>query len=358
MNASQSPPYLALSGGVGGARLVLGLTQLLSPEDLTVVTNTGDDFQHLGLAICPDLDTVLYTLAGWNNPETGWGQSDESWNLLNALARLGGEDWFRLGDRDLATHLIRTQMLAEGSSLSAVAAHLSARMGVKYSILPMTDDPVATVVITKNTSGKDAPPAVIPTPPSGKDAPPAVIPAAAGTTRLAFQHYFVRERCQPQVERFEFEGIAAAVPSPGFIAALEVPPAAVIICPSNPFVSVAPVLNLPGIQSRLKATAAPVIAVSPIVGGRAIRGPAAKMMAELGLPQTALGVAQYYVESYGDLLSGFVLDQQDESLRDEVAALGLATSVTNTVMADLQAKTKLAAELLDFATSLQSGTAA
>ena len=344
MNASQSPPYLALSGGVGGARLVLGLTQLLSPEDLTVVTNTGDDFQHLGLAICPDLDTVLYTLAGWNNPETGWGQSDESWNLLNALARLGGEDWFRLGDRDLATHLIRTQMLAEGSSLSAVAAHLSAKMGVKYSILPMTDDPVATVVITKNTSGKAT--------------PPAVIPAAAGTTRLAFQHYFVRERCQPQVERFEFEGIAAAVPSPGFIAALEVPPAAVIICPSNPFVSVAPVLNLPGIQSRLKATAAPVIAVSPIVGGRAIRGPAAKMMAELGLPQTALGVAQYYVESYGDLLSGFVLDQQDESLRDEVAALGLATSVTNTVMADLQAKTKLAADLLDFATSLQPGTAA
>ena len=351
MNATQSPPYLALSGGVGGARLVLGLTQLLSPEDLTVVTNTGDDFQHLGLTICPDLDTVLYTLAGWNNPETGWGQRDESWNLLNALARLGGEDWFRLGDRDLATHLIRTQMLTEGHSLSEVAAQLSAKMGVKYAILPMTDDPVATVVITKNTSGKDALPSVIPVPPS-------VIPAKAGTTRLTFQHYFVRDRCQPQVERFEFEGIAAAVPSPGFLAALEVPPSAVIICPSNPFVSVAPVLNLPGIQSRLKATAAPVIAVSPIVGGRAIRGPAAKMMAELGLPQTALGVAQYYVEAYGDLLTGFVLDQEDESLSNEVAALGLATRVTNTVMSDLPAKTKLAAELLDFATSLQPGTLA
>ncbi len=332
MSYSKPPGYLALSGGVGGARLVLGLAQLLPPEQLTVVANTGDDFRHLGLVICPDLDTLLYTLAGWNNPQTGWGQSDESWNFLDGLAKLGGETWFRLGDRDMATHLMRTQLLAEGRSLSEVTAQLSVRMGVKHSVVPMTDDPVQTFVCTREVRTRDT--------------------SAEQRTRLAFQHYFVRDACEPQVERFEFEGIAAAAPSPGFMAALEARPAAVIICPSNPFVSVDPVLNIPGVQAGIKATAAPLIAVSPIVGGQAIRGPAAKMMAELGMPQTALGVAQYYVESYGDLLSGFVLDQQDESLQDEIAALGLATSVTNTVMSGLRDKTNLAAHLLDFAARL------
>ncbi len=322
MSPSKSPGYLALSGGVGGASLVLGLAQLLPPEDLTVVANTGDDFRHLGLVICPDLDTLLYTLAGWNNPQAGWGQADESWNSMDALARLGGETWFRLGDRDLATHLIRTQLLAEGKSLSEVTAQLSARMGIKHHLIPMTDDPVSTFVLTRDGA------------------------------RLAFQHYFVRDACAPRVAGFEFEGIAAAAPSPGFVATLEAAPKAVIICPSNPFVSVDPVLQIPGVLPRLKAMNAPLIAVSPIVGGRAIKGPAAKIMAELSLPQTALGIARYYQATYGDLLTGLVLDQQDAALADDIKALGLATTVTNTVMLTLQDKTELAAQVLEFAASL------
>jgi len=264
MDIPHSNHYLALSGGVGGAKLVLGLSGLLAPDQMTVVANTGDDFEHLGLNICPDIDTVLYTLADWNNKELGWGQAEESWNFLAALKRLGGEDWFSLGDRDMATHILRTQLLGAGASLSEVIEQLSAKMNIAHRIVPMTDERVRTQVHCRDQR------------------------------TLSFQHYFVRDRCQPEVTGFEFSGIDKARPSAGFSAALASPLSAVIICPSNPFVSVAPILEIPGVVAQLQAAKVPVVVVSNIVGGEAIKGPAAKMMSELGMPQTALGVAQHY----------------------------------------------------------------
>jgi LPPG:FO 2-phospho-L-lactate transferase len=326
MNTQKKPKYLALSGGVGGAKLVLGLSRLLDPDQLTIVANTGDDFEHLGLNICPDLDTVLYTLADWNNKELGWGQVDESWNFLDALSRLDGETWFRLGDRDLATHIVRTGLLRRGLTLSEVVSRLCEKMGIVHKVVPMTDDKVRTMVHVKS----------------------------AGT--LSFQHYFVRDRCEPVVTGFEFDGIAQARPSAEFLNALNGDLTAVIVCPSNPFVSVDPILKLPGVMARISALEVPLIVVSNIVGGQALKGPAAKMMAELGMPQTALGVAQHYVESYADSLTGFVLDQQDKHHEPEILALGLATIVTNTVMLTLQDRTTLAASVLEFASTLRSGS--
>ena len=316
--------YLALSGGVGGAKLVLGLSRLLAPDQLTIIANTGDDFEHLGLNICPDIDTLLYTLAEWNNRELGWGQQGETWNFLAALKRLGGESWFNLGDRDLATHIMRTERLNSGESLSQVVAFLGERMGIRHPVLPMTDHRVRTLVHTRND----------------------------GT--LAFQHYFVRDRCQPEVTGFEFSGIEQALPAPGFLAALDAELNAVLICPSNPFVSVDPILGLPGVVDRIRERGLPVLVVSNIVGGMAIKGPAAKMMTELGMPRTAVGVAQHYVDRYGDLVSGFVLDESDRELAAEVESLGLATIVAPTVMVSLQDKTELAARVLGFAAALNS----
>ncbi len=325
MNSKDEPRYLALSGGVGGAKLALGLAGILDPEQLTIVANTGDDFEHLGLKICPDLDTVLYTLANWNNKEQGWGQVDESWNFLDALSRLNGETWFNLGDRDLATHIVRTGLLRQGKSLSEVVAYLSETMGIAHRIVPMTDDPVGTIVHT-----------------------------ASGP--LSFQHYFVRDRCEPVVTGFDFEGISAATPSRDFDAALRPGLTAVIVCPSNPFVSVDPILKLPGVVTAIEALNVPLVVVSNIVGGEAIKGPAGKMMSELGMPKTALGVAQHYVASYGKAVKGFVLDEQDSHLESEISALGLSTIVTNTVMVTLHDKTELAARTLEFASTLRSAS--
>lgn len=313
--------YLAVSGGVGGAKLVLGLAQVLDPDQLTVVCNTGDDFEHLGLTICPDLDTVLYTLAGWSNQEQGWGQADESWQFLDALKRLGGESWFNLGDRDVATHVVRTGLLRDGQSLSEVVAHLCDKMQVPQQIVPMSDQTISTRVHLKDGGS------------------------------LAFQHYFVRDRCAPVVSSFEFDGLDQAQPAPGFQAALDEKPAAVLVCPSNPFVSVDPILALPGVTESLADL--PVIVVSNIVGGQAIKGPAAKMMEELGMPRTALGVAQHYRDKYGDLFDGFVLDTTDAHLEEEVSALGYSTIVTNTVMLTLHDKTELARTVVEFASSLE-----
>ncbi len=324
MDIPHATHYLALSGGVGGAKLVLGLSEVLEPEQLTVVANTGDDFEHLGLNICPDIDTVLYTLADLNNKELGWGQAEESWNFLAALKRLGGEDWFSLGDRDMATHILRTQLLGSGASLSEVIDHLSAKMNIAHRIVPMTDERVRTQVNCRDQSA------------------------------LSFQHYFVRDRCQPEVTGFEFAGIDKARPSKGFSTALAGPLAAVIICPSNPFVSVAPILEIPGVADQLRAARVPVVVISNIVGGEAIKGPAAKMMTELGMPRTALGVARHYVEQYGGLVKGFVLDTADAALEEEVAALGLATIVTKSVMVTLHDKTELAKETLAFASTLEA----
>ena len=321
--ANHTPRFVALSGGVGGAKLVLGLSKCLDESDLTVVANTGDDFEHLGLTICPDLDTVLYTLADWNNKELGWGQVNESWNFLDALKQLGGETWFNLGDRDLATHIVRSGLLASGVPLSEVVSHLCEKMGIGHKVVPMTDDRVRTQVHTRDE----------------------------GT--LSFQHYFVRDKCEPFVTGFEFDGMASAAPSPGFLEALHGNLAGVIVCPSNPFVSVDPILKLPGVVDTLRSLDVPIVVVSNIVGGMAIKGPAAKMMTELGMPQTAVGVARHYVDKYGDLFTGFVLDETDENLASEVESLGLSTIVAPSVMVTLHDKTELAARVLEFASALK-----
>ncbi|MYB19012.1 MAG: 2-phospho-L-lactate transferase [Holophagales bacterium] len=311
---------LALSGGVGGAKLALGLSRVLPGEALTVVCNTADDFDHLGLRICPDLDTVMYTLGGISNRDTGWGQAHETWSFLEALTHLGGETWFRLGDRDLATHVERTRRLRAGESLTEVTAALCGALGIAARVLPMSDDPVSTVVLTE-------------------------------TGELSFQHYFVRDACAPTVSGFHFAGIDMARPSLAFLEALEDDvTAAILVCPSNPFVSVDPVLALDGVEVALRRTGVPVVAVSPIVGGAAIKGPAAKMMAELGMPVSAVGVARHYRER--DLLDGFVIDDADAGQAAEIEDLGLPTLVTGTVMETLADRERLASETLDFARGL------
>jgi LPPG:FO 2-phospho-L-lactate transferase len=311
---------LALSGGVGGAKLAVGLARALDGDRLTVIANTGDDFEHLGLHVAPDLDTVMYNLAGLANPATGWGRDGESWSFLGALAELGGETWFRLGDRDLAVHVERTRRLAGGETLSAVTKDFCVRLGIAPRVAPMCDQPVRTVIAT----------------PRGE---------------LAFQHYFVRDRCEPEVIGFRFDGIERARPSATFTAALADPElASIVICPSNPFVSVDPILAIAGVEDALRAAGAPVIAVSPIVAGAAIKGPAAKMMRELRLPVTAIEVARHYARR--DLLDGFVLDVQDEASRGEVEALDLAVLVTDTVMTSLADRERLAREVIEWASAL------
>lgn len=320
MTESSPGHCVALSGGVGGAKLALGLSRVLPGDSLTVVCNTADDFDHLGLRVCPDLDTVMYTLAGISNRVTGWGQAHETWSFLEALSQLGGETWFRLGDRDLATHVERTRRLRAGESLTEATAALCGALGVAARVLPMSDDSVRTVVLTE-------------------------------TGELSFQHYFVRDACAPTVSGFRFDGIDKARPSPAYLAALEDhASAAIVVCPSNPFVSVDPVLALDGVELALRRTGVPVVAVSPIVGGAAIKGPAAKMMAELGMPVTAVGVARYYRQR--DLLDGFVIDDADASEAGEIEDLGLPTLVTGTVMETLADRERLARETIDFARGL------
>lgn len=319
---SAGPAYLALSGGVGGAKLLLGLSKTLAPEAALFVANTADDFTHHGLNICPDLDTVLYTLAGWNNQELGWGQAGETWHFLEALDRLGGEAWFRLGDRDLATHVLRTEWLRQGKTLSEATEQLAQQMGIRHQIAPMSDDPVQTLVHTQDQGD------------------------------LAFQHYFVRDRCKPAVSGFSFEGIEAARPAPALAQALGPSLKAVILGPSNPFVSIDPILALPGVQEALAQLGRPLIVVSSIVGGKALKGPAAKMMRELKMPQTALALAQRYAERYGGLATGFVLDAQDEAQAKDIEALGLRVLVTNTVMQTLPDRVALARQVVAFADAL------
>ncbi len=306
--------YLAISGGVGGAKLALGLTHLLTPEALTLVVNTGDDFEHLGLHVAPDLDTLMYTLSGLSNPDTGWGRAGESWQCLEALAELGGESWFRLGDRDLSVHLQRTVRLRAGASLSTVTSELYAALGIKHRALPMSDQSVRTLVHCD-----------------------------AGT--LAFQHYFVRERCAPRVSGFSFEGAAQARPAPGVLEAINAPDLrGVIICPSNPFLSIDPILSVPSVREALRHCAAPVIAVSPIVAGLAIKGPTAKIMEELALPQTATAVAAHY----GDLLDGFIIDETDRDLVAEIASDTLRVMSAPSVMVTLDDRINLAHTALEF----------
>jgi len=302
---------IALAGGVGGAKLALGLARTLPADRLTVAVNTADDFEHWGLYICPDLDTVTYTLAGVANPETGWGLRDETWNVLEAMAKVGGETWFRLGDKDLAKHLERTRRLKAGESLSTIMIDLARRLGTDTRIVPMSDQPVRTLVTT----------------PGGE---------------LAFQDWFVRLRCEPVVRSVRFAGVEQAMPHPA-LADLRAA-AGVIVCPSNPFVSVAPILALPGVRDALKGARCPRVAVTPIVGGQAIKGPAAKMLAELGHDVSALGVARFY----RGLIDGFVLDAQDAGLAPQIEALGMRVRVADTMMRDDGDKKRLAATTLEF----------
>ncbi len=302
---------LALTGGVGGAKLALGLAQVLGPDALAFVVNTGDDFEHLGFHIAPDVDTLVYTLAGAANPAAGWGRRDETWAFMAALEQLGGETWFRLGDRDLALHVRRRALLDAGESLTGATAAIAVRLGVRHTVLPMSDDPVRTQVLT-----------------------------AAGP--LAFQHYFVRDRCQPVAEGFAFAGTAgarlnSAIPWQGL--------RAVVICPSNPFLSVDPILAVPGMREALAAADVPIVAVSPIVGGAAIKGPTAKIMRELGVPATTLAVAEHYA----GLVTHFVVDAVDRAAVPAVAALGMDATVAQTVMRSLEDRVQLARAVLAFA---------
>ena len=301
---------LALTGGVGGAKLALGFAKVLPPEDVVFVVNTGDDFEHLGLHISPDVDTLTYTLAEVANPVAGWGRKDETWRFMDALQRFGGETWFRLGDADLALHLHRRTLLNAGKSLTAATHEIASRLGVGHTILPMSDDPVRTRVVTP-------------------DGP------------LAFQHYFVRDRCEPRAVGFEFAGadMASVNPAIPFESVT-----AIVICPSNPYVSVDPILAVNGMRDALLATGAPIVAVSPIVGGRAIKGPTAKMMRELGVPTTTAAVAEHYA----GLVSHFVIDEVDACAQNPVADLGIQTATLQTVMSTLDDRVQLARSVLEF----------
>jgi len=297
---------VALAGGVGGAKLAHGLAQILPPEDLTVIVNTGDDFEHLGLTICPDLDTVCYTLAGLANPETGWGRQNETWNTISNIEKLGGPNWFRLGDQDFGTHLERTRRLKEGQSLSQVTKDFCKAWGIKQTVLPMSDSPVRTMVNTDEGE-------------------------------LAFQEYFVHRHCEPRVKGFRFDGVEGVQPAIGAREAIE-SAQAIVICPSNPWVSIDPILAVTGVRPKLAGKS--VIAVSPIIGGQTVKGPAAKMFFELGIQPTALAVANHY----GKLLSGFVLDTVDENLGKEIS---IPLRITNTLMKIQDDRRRLAQDVLN-----------
>ncbi|MHA6688457.1 2-phospho-L-lactate transferase [Mesorhizobium sp. A556] len=302
---------VALCGGIGGAKLAYGLSRILPPENLTVIVNTGDDFCHFGLHVSPDVDTVTYTLAERANTVTGWGREGESWRFMEAIRELGGPDWFNLGDMDLATKAYRTQRLAEGARLTDVTTEIARSLGVFCTIMPATDDPVPTVVETP-------------------DGP------------MPFQHYFVRHRWQPVVRALNLDAARKAQPTREALDALRQDDlAAIVICPSNPYLSIDPMLALPGIREALVASSAPVVAVAPLVGGEAIKGPLAKMMGELGLDVSLQTIADHYA----DFLDILVADIEDRDVPVSSPSLFHA----QTVMAGAQDRIALAREVLAIA---------
>jgi len=313
-----APKYIALSGGVGGAKLAFGLARALAPDDLLIVANTGDDFDHLGLRICPDLDSITYALAGCDNRAQGWGVKGESWNFMEALGRLGGETWFALGDQDLATHVVRTRRLREGASLSLVTHELTRALGIAHRVVPMSDDPTPTLVETSD-----------------------------GT--LSFQDYFVRHRCTPRVTGFRFPGAQQAAMQADLHAALSSPELrAVIVCPSNPFVSIGPILALPGLRDLLGRSSVPVVAVSPFIGGEAVKGPAAKMMQELGAPVTNDALAEHYRH----VVTAWVIDQADSEQTGSLHSKGFQCRAMPTLMRDDADRVALAQAVLDYCNDL------
>jgi LPPG:FO 2-phospho-L-lactate transferase len=309
---------LAIAGGVGGAKLALGLSRVLPPDQLTIVVNTGDDEIFHGLHVSPDVDTVTYALAGLTNRETGWGIADDSFRTLEALGRLGAETWFGLGDLDMATHIRRTELLGQGRTLSEATAEIARHLGIEHSIVPMSDDSLRTIAITDEGE-------------------------------LAFQDYFVRRACEPKITSVRFEGRDKAWPSPGLSKAL-LEADAIVFCPSNPLVSIGPVLAVPGVHDEIVAFTGPRIIVSPIVGGKALKGPAAKMMAELGQEVSSVGVARYYL----GLCDSLVIDTVDVSEASAVKALGMRAVVTSTVMQSDDDKDRLAREIVALAEQMDA----
>lgn len=303
---------VVLSGGVGGAKLVAGLNHILPPGDLCVIVNTADDFRHLGLHISPDIDTILYTLAGKANRAQGWGREGETWNFMAALRELGGEDWFRLGDHDLALHVLRTARLAAGDTLSAITAAYAAAWRIRATVLPMSDDPVSTILDTDE-----------------------------GT--LPFQTWFVARQCAPMVRRIRFTGAESARPAPGVIAALTGADR-IVLAPSNPFLSVDPVLAVPGIRRALAERRTPVVAVSPIIDGKAIKGPTAKLMAELGLPSTNDAIGKHYA----GLIDGLLIHAGDAPPEGNIHI-----ARTDTLMRDAEDRIRVARAVLALAARIE-----
>ena len=313
-----SSTVVALSGGVGGAKLVLGLAGVVDPSTLTVIANTGDDFDHLGLRVCPDIDTLVYTLSGLSNPDHGWGRAGETDHVMEVARTLGEETWFFLGDKDLAMHITRSRRLAVGESLTSITLDICERLGVDSRILPMSNDFVSTLVET-----------------------------ADGV--LPFQHYFVRDRCEPLVKGFRFDGAETAIANPQVLNALsDNRLRAVVVAPSNPFISIDPILAVSEIRSTLDGTPAPVVAVSPIVDGDSIKGPTAKMMRELKIDVSPVEVAR----RYADFLDGFVLDVVDAQLAPQIEAFGIPVQTANTVMDSLEDRVMLARVVLEFSDAL------
>ncbi len=305
---------VALCGGVGGAKLALGLQRVLG-RNLTLIVNTGDDFEHHGLMISPDIDTVLYTLSGLSDKDRGWGRSDESWNFMGALVALGGEGWFQLGDKDLALHVLRTERLRVGGALTEFVREIAVRLGIQATILPMSDQPIRTVVETADGD-------------------------------LPFQKYFVEHRCEPEVRAIRFDGIDAVGTTDDVRMALESPGLrAVIFCPSNPFLSVDPILATPGIVELLHRVDVPIVAVSPIIGGAAVKGPTAKIMAELNMSATSRAIAEHY----RGVIDGLVIDAADGAER---GLLDVSVKVSRTLMTSDEDKERLARDVLDFAGEL------
>ena len=305
---------VVLTGGVGGAKLVLGLTRIYPSNQITAIVNTGDDFCHLGLSVSPDIDTLLYTLSGKANAEQGWGREGESWNFMESFRSLGGEDWFQLGDGDLALHVLRSHLLAGGQSLSAVTAGFAAAWGLDLTILPMTHDSVATHLMTDEGD-------------------------------LPFQHYFVARRCAPIVRSIRFDGAEGATAAPGVIEAITDPETvAIFIAPSNPWLSIDPILAIPGIREALASAHVPVVAVSPIVGGQAVKGPTAKLMGELELSVTNTNIAAHY----SGIIDGLLVDE-----RDDVSGLDISYCATDTLMKTLEDRERVGRAVMAFAERLR-----
>jgi LPPG:FO 2-phospho-L-lactate transferase len=301
----------ALAGGVGGARLLSGLATVLPEENLSVIVNTGDDFEWNGLYVCPDIDTITYTLAAVADRERGWGIRNDSFNCLDRLCALGEDDWFKIGDGDLATHILRTKLLRGGWSLSKVTADLCRRNGIRTRLIPMADTPMPTLIHTE----------------SGV---------------LEFQDYFVRRRCAPVVKEIEFRNAGVTAPAPCLLESIGEADV-VILCPSNPFISIGPILAIPGVRTALWSCRATVIAVTPIIGGKAVKGPTAAMLHQMGLPVSAAAVASLY----RDFIDVFVLDEGDVADADKILELRIRPVTAPALMPDMASRTKLAAKILE-----------